>query len=222
MITIKLSDAGKDEAANEAIAVLLRGGIIAYPTETFYGLGAKFDMPESLQRLYDMKQRPGEKAMPVIIGRRGLLSGLVREEWLTHLPPAALSIMDRFWPGPLTVLFPARQGLPELLTAGTGLIAVRIPGESFALALAEKAGFPFTATSANLSGMPPAINAEEVIRYFGERPDLLIDGGRAGGGRPSTIVDVSGDGIRILREGAVPRSEIEDCLAQRKTEKGAK
>ena len=80
MIRIKLDEAGIDEAIREAIAVLLRGGIIAYPTETFYGLGVKFDMPESLQKLYDLKKRPAEKAMPVIIGHRGLLSGVVQEE----------------------------------------------------------------------------------------------------------------------------------------------
>ncbi len=212
MIKIKLDKARIDEAINEAIAVLLRGGIIAYPTETFYGLGVKYDMPESLKRLYELKKRPGEKAMPVIISHRGLLSEIVQKEWLAHLPNAAQSLMDRFWPGPLTLLFPAKEGLSEFLTAGTGMIAVRVPGESFALRLAKKAGFPFTATSANLSGMPPAVNAEEVMQYFGERLDLLIDSGQARGGRPSTIVDVSGAGIKIVREGMISRAEIEDHL----------
>jgi len=214
MIRTKLNEAGIDEAVNEAIVVLLRGGIIAYPTETFYGLGVKFDMPGSLKCLYELKKRPAEKAMPVIIGHRGLLSMLVPEEWLAHLPNEAQSLMDRFWPGPLTALFPAKKGLSEFLTAATGMIAVRVPGESFALRLAKKAGFPLTATSANLSAMPPAVNAEEITHYFGERLDLIIDGGQARGGLPSTIVDATGAGIRIVREGAILRREIEHCLAQ--------
>jgi len=214
MTKIKLNEAGIDQAINEAVAVLRGGGIVAYPTETFYGLGVKFDLPESLRRLYDLKKRPGEKAMPVIIGHRGLLSGLVPEEWLAHLPNAARSLMDRFWPGPLTLLLPAEEGLSEFLTAGTRMIAVRVPGESFALQLAKKAGFPFTATSANVSGRPPAVNDREVIGYFGEHLDLLIDGGQSPGTLPSTIVDTSGAGIRVVREGMIRRGQIEHCLAQ--------
>ncbi len=221
MITIKLSDERRDEAISEAIAALQRGGIIAYPTETFYGLGVKFDMPESLEVLYGLKKRPSEKAMPLIIGRRELLPEVAAGKWLRDVPRAAECLMDRFWPGPLTLLLPAGEGLSVFLTAGTGMIAVRIPGESFALHLAKKAGFPITATSANLSGMPPAMDAEMVVRYFGERPDLLIDGGRTGSGRPSTIVDVSGGGTRILREGAIRRGDIEDCLAKAKRSEGA-
>ncbi len=212
MTRIKLTETGIDEAVNEASAVLLRGGIVAYPTETFYAIGVKFDMPEPLKRLYELKKRPAEKAMPVIIGHRGLLSGVVSEEWLAHLPGQAQSLMESFWPGPLTMLFPAKKGLSEFLTAGTGMIAVRVPGESFALQLAKKAGFPFTATSANLSGMPPAVNAEEIMRSFGERLDLIVDGGQTPGGQPSTIVGVSGAGIRVVREGAILRREIEHCL----------
>ncbi len=220
MISIKLDEVRFDEAVNEAITVLRRGGIIAYPTETFYGLGVKFDMPESLQRLYDLKKRPAEKAMPLIIGHRGLLSEVVPKAWLASLPHAAQSLMDRFWPGPLTVLFPAKEDLPEFLTAGTGMIAVRVPGESFALQLAKKTGFPFTSTSANLSGTPPAVNAGEVMQYFGKHLDLLIDGSQTPGGLPSTIVDVSGAGIRIIREGAIDRREIENHLAQCSSDQG--
>ncbi len=217
MIKIKLGEVTIDEAINEAIAVLRRGEIIAYPTETFYGLGVKFDMPESLKRLYDLKKRPGEKAMPVIIGQRGLLSEVVPEEWVASLPNAAQSLMDRFWPGPLTLLLPAKEGLSEFLTAGAGMIAVRIPGESFALRMVKKAGFPLTATSANPSGMPPAVNAKEVMGYFEEHLDLVVDGGQTPGGLPSTIVDVTGIGMRIVREGAIHRREIERYLLQGST-----
>ncbi|GAB4411822.1 MAG: L-threonylcarbamoyladenylate synthase [Thermodesulfovibrionales bacterium] len=200
---IRLDKDNIDKAISEAIDVLKRGGIIAYPTETFYGLGVRFDMDDSLKRLYKLKRRPEEKAMPVIIGEMGLLSSIVPPEWLKNIPQVAKSVMDRFWPGPLTLLLPAREGLSEYLTARTGMIAVRIPGESFALQLAKKAGFPITATSANPSGMPPAVDAEMVLRYFDHKLDLLIDGGQTPGGLSSTIAEVSEGRIRIVREGAV-------------------
>ncbi len=212
MFTIKLNKERIHDALNAATETLNKGGIIAYPTETFYGLGVRFDMPDSLKRLYELKKRPAEKAMPVIVGDRESLSHIVSEKWLENIPDAAEVLMERFWPGPITVLLPAKEGISEFLTAGTGMIAVRIPGESFALLMAKRSGFPITATSANLSGMPPAVDANEVIRYFGEKIGLLIDGVRAPGGSPSTIVDLSGAGIRIVREGAIPLREIEDSL----------
>ncbi len=113
--------------------------------------------------------------------------------------------MDRFWPGPLTLIFLAKENLSEYITAGTHTVAVRIPGESFALHLAITANFPITATSANPSGYAPAQDAETVIRYFGDKIDLIIDGGHTSGGLPSTIVDVTGDEIKLLREGAVKK-----------------
>lgn len=209
MTYIKLSKDTTGDAINKAIDDLQKGGIIAYPTETFYGLGVKFDLNKPLKRLYELKRRPREKAMPVIIGNRRLLSEIVSYEWLTKIHPAAKALMDRFWPGPLTLLLPAKEGLSEYLTASTGLIAVRVPGESFALHLAKKAGFPITATSANPSGMHPAGNAEMVRRYFNDNIDLLIDGGPTPGGLSSTIVDMSEGKIKIVRKGAVSEEEIE-------------
>jgi L-threonylcarbamoyladenylate synthase len=211
---IRLDEETIAEAINQAIGILREGGIISYPTETFYALGVKCDLPRSLKRLYELKERPREKAMPVIIGRRESLSRIVSPEWLEHIPPLAQSLMDRFWPGPLTLLFPAQEGLPEDLTADTGMIAVRMPGESFALPLTQHAGCPITATSANLSGRPPADSAEMVVDYFGEGIDLVIDGGQAPGGLPSTIVDVSGEKVTIVREGAITRDEIERFTSQ--------
>ena len=202
MIHIAIKENNTDEAVGKAIDELQKGGIIAYPTETFYGLGVKFDMPDALKRLYGLKKRPHDKAMPVIIGDSRLLSEVVDEEWLKNIPLTAQSLMDEHWPGPLTLLFPAKDGLSEHLTAGTGRIAVRVPGESFALCLAKKAGFPITATSANLSGMPPAENAEMVKKYFDGGIDMLIDGGQTAGGTPSTIVDVTKDVPVIIRRGA--------------------
>lgn len=194
---IKLTDENLGEVITKAIAVVKNGGIVAYPTETFYGLGAKYDINSALERLYEIKKRPKEKAMPLIIGNReelSLITDSVNEQ--------ANDLMDRFWPGPLTILFRARPSLSEYIVSESK-VAVRIPGESFALRLAKAAGFPITSTSANISGMPPADSASMVSDYFGEEVDLIIDGGKTKGRLPSTIVDMTGDLPKIIRQGSI-------------------
>lgn len=200
MLRIKVNELNLEQVLHYTADMLKKGGIIAYPTETFYGLGAKFDMEDSLKKLYDIKQRPEEKAMPLIIGNKELLTVIT-----ASMNKTAVSLMDRFWPGPLTLIFLAKENLSEYITAGTHKVAVRIPGESFALYLAITASFPITATSANLSGTSPAQDAETVIRYFGDKIDLIIDGGTTSGGLPSTIADVTGDEIKLLREGMIKK-----------------
>lgn len=194
---IKLTDENLGELINEAIAVLKNGGIIAYPTETFYGLGAKYDMDSALKRLYEIKKRPQEKAMPLIIGNREELF-LITDS----VNKSAVDLMDRFWPGPLTILFRARPGLSEYIVS-ENKVAVRIPGESFALRLAIAAEFPITSTSANISGTPPADSASMVFDYFGGEIDLIIDGGKTKGGLSSTIVDITGNIPKIIRHGSI-------------------
>jgi L-threonylcarbamoyladenylate synthase len=201
---IKITEDNLKEILRKAIEILKEGGIVAYPTETFYGLGVKFDNEASLKKLYELKKRPKEKPMPLIIGGRASLS-IIAES----VNAIAESLMDKFWPGALTLFLKAKKGLSSYLTAGTGRIAVRIPGESIALYLAREAGFPITATSANISGMPPAEDADAVIRYFGEEIDMVIDRGRTAGGLPSTIADVTEKKIKIVREGAIPRHLLE-------------
>jgi L-threonylcarbamoyladenylate synthase len=202
-VLIELNKNNLKETLLYAIEILKRGGVIAYPTETFYGLGVKYDSEDSLRKLYEIKQRPADKALPLIIGTKSLLPLLT-----TAVNDLAISLMERFWPGPLTLILSAKKNLSEYITSGTHKVAVRIPGESFALELAQSANFPITATSANPSGMKPAQDAHGVIKYFGDKLDLIIDGGPASGGLPSTIVDVTGDKIEILREGAVKKEQI--------------
>jgi len=201
---IKINDKNLSDVLKKAVEVLNNGGIVAYPTETFYGLGVKFDKEASLRKLYELKKRPEEKPMPLIIGNGTLLSMIA-----VSINEIAESLMDKFWPGPLTLLLKAKNDLSSYLTAGTGKVAVRIPGESFALHLAREAGFPITATSANTSGMPPAEDADTVIKYFGEGIDLVIDGGRTAGGLPSTIADVTEKKIKIVREGVIQSRLLE-------------
>ncbi len=205
MLLIRVNETNIDLVLQHTVDILKSGGIVAYPTETFYGLGAKFDLKDSLKKLYGIKQRDEEKAMPLIIGDKGLLSVVA-----ASVNRLAVLLINRFWPGPLTLIFPARENLSGYITAGTYKVAVRIPGESFALHLAKIADFPITATSANPSGMTPARDAETVISYFGDKIDLIIDGGLTAGGLPSTIVDVTGDKIKILREGEIKKELLKN------------
>jgi len=203
MEILRPSESGMDNALRRLLQLLDIAEIIAYPTETFYGLGTRYDSEDSLERLYEIKKRPHEKAMPLIIGRAELLSLLT-----PVIPDAAERLMKRFWPGPLTLIFEACSNLSPYITAGTGKVAVRIPGPSFALDLARHLDYPITATSANISGMPPAQTAAQVIDYFGSSVNAVVDSGKAPGNTPSTIVDVTGSEIRLIRQGMIPQKEI--------------
>lgn len=200
VIHIFISKINLEQVLVQTVEALKRGCIVAYPTETFYGLGVKFDLEDSLKKLYDIKKRAKDKAIPLIFGDRKFLPLAARS-----LNQNALFLMENFWPGPLTLIFRSKKNVSEYITAGTGKVAVRIPGKSFALSLAQKADFFITATSANLSGMMPAQDAETVARYFGDKVDIVIDGGPTTGGPPSTIIDVTGRKVKILREGAISR-----------------
>jgi L-threonylcarbamoyladenylate synthase len=203
MEILRPAETGEYEAVKRSASALMLGGIVAFPTETFYGLGARYDHLSALERLYALKGRPHDKAMPLIIGDRRLLSLIT-----TSVPTAAERLMDRFWPGPLTLILPAQKNLSVHITAGTGTVAVRIPGKSFALTLVSSLDFPITATSANISSRPPADAAEGVSGYFGNSLDLIIDCGKTPGTLPSTIVDATGSRPVIVRQGVVSEDEI--------------
>jgi L-threonylcarbamoyladenylate synthase len=182
----------------DSLGIVERGGIIAYPTESFYALGVLATDEKALESLFLLKKRPADKPLPLIVGDLETLASVVK-----RVPDRAIELMERYWPGPLTIIFEAADNISDLLTAGTGRVAVRVPGESVALRLAREAGFPITATSANVSSEPPADNPDAVLNYFGDSIGLIIDGGRTPGGRPSTIVDATTDTLKILREGSV-------------------
>lgn len=196
MHVISLREKDVDYALARALIALDRGEIVAFPTETFYALGARFDRPRALKRLFEIKGRPPEKPVSLIVSGPESLS-LVAES----PGPLALKLMERYWPGPVTLVLTAVEGLSAFITS-MGKVAVRVPGESFALDLARAAGYPVTATSANPSDRPPARDAEEAREYFPGGVSLLIDGGRAPGGLPSTVLDATGEGVKILRHGA--------------------
>jgi len=191
----------------KTIHILNASGIAAYPTETFYALGARYDHPEAIHRIYDLKKRPPDKALPVIISDRSQLSYLI-----TSLPKIAEILMDQFWPGPLTLILPALPGLADGIVYERK-IAVRIPGPSFALDLVRAAGFPITSTSANPSGLPPATSAKMITDYFPYGIDLLINGDTTKAISPSTIVDLCDKVPRIVRAGVIPSEVVMKILS---------
>lgn len=194
MFVIKADEKG---SFLEILKILNQGGLIAYPTESSYALGARFDIEAALSKLYQIKGRPQGKAFPLIIPGPEILDSIASD-----ISDSARKLMSKFWPGPLTLVVNARPGLSDYITE-KGTVAVRVPGESFALSLVRESGFPITATSANPSGSPPACNIHTIQKYFGEHVDLIVDGGTSPGGPPSTIVDITGKETKILRTGAV-------------------
>jgi len=203
MRILSLNRNSSERLITESLKALKRGGIIVYPTESLYALGVMANDEAALKKLYALKKRPLEKALPLIVGNKNILKSIVKS-----IPPQAEKLMKKFWPGALTMVFYAKDNLPEILTGKKNKIAVRIPGNSFALELARAADFPITATSANPSGKLPAQSAEEVINYFGEKIDLVVDHGKTPGGKPSTIIDVTVSPPRVLREGRITSDKI--------------
>ena len=194
---------GYGQCLKIAAECIKQDGLISFPTETFYALGVRYNYENGLKRIIDLKNRSLSKAFSLIIGNRSDLSYLVSD-----MDPLAEKIVDALWPAPLTVIFKARPELPPYIKDARNTVAVRMPGRSFALDLAQLTGIPITATSANKTGMPDARSAEEVAKYFPDGVDLLIDGGISTVELPSTIIDIQEGKIIVIREGAVQSSDI--------------
>ncbi len=193
------------------IAELLRAGkIIAYPTDTLYGLGANAFDYDAAHRILILKGREGKKKpFPYIIDERERL-----EEWEISLSPLAETIVEEFWPGPVSLVVKGSGGkLPAHTIGPEGKVCVRMPRSKIARAIAARAGGLIVATSANPAGLPASRSAREAMEYFRGEIDAVVDGGPSDSGMPSTIVDVSGEKIVILREGAVPSEKIFSALA---------
>jgi L-threonylcarbamoyladenylate synthase len=188
---------------NRAVAVLNSGGVVAFPTETYYGLAVDPFNPLALNHLFTLKQREISKPILTLVDDRESLLVLVQS-----VPAVYSALMDTFWPGPLTLIFQAKLNLPALLTAGTSTIGVRQSSHPFARQLLRAFGKPLTATSANISGRSAAIDAYEVKAQFGSKIDLIFDGGKTPGIGGSTIVGLEGDKPRLIREGVIPFAEI--------------
>jgi L-threonylcarbamoyladenylate synthase len=186
-------------AALRAAAEVLRGGgLVAFPTETFYGLGAHAFDEAAVARVFRAKGRPGDKPLLVLVDSVGMVERVARE-----VPPRARRLMERYWPGPLTLVLPAAPGVPVGLTAGTGTIGVRLSGHAVARGLVAALGAPVTAPSANRHGEASPRTADEVIAELGAAVDVVLDGGATPGGPPSTVLDLTGATPAVLRPGAV-------------------
>jgi L-threonylcarbamoyladenylate synthase len=188
--------------------VLEESGLIALPTESFYGLAATPFDEQALAKLWQVKGRSEGKPILVLIGDESQLGPLIQS-----IPPAGRLLMKAFWPGPLTIVFPAAVGLSNAVTAGTDSVGVRFSSWEPLANLLRRVG-PMTGTSANREGYPPPRTAKEVQYSLGDVVDLIVDAGSTPGGRPSTVIDVRGP-IRIVRDGAIERGAIEAQLATR-------
>jgi L-threonylcarbamoyladenylate synthase len=182
---------------------LVAGGVIALPTDTVYGVAASLTHEPALQRVFAIKNRPQDRTLPVLISSTDALVRLV-----TRVSDDVLLLLDRYWPGPLTVVMPAREGMPSLVTGPGDTVGVRLPNHPLAIEVIDKAGGAIACTSANRFGQSPARTAADVAASIGPDLDLILDGGLAPGGVPSTVIAFENDAIRFLREGAIPAEHL--------------
>ena len=191
------------------ISILKQGGIVAFPTDTVYGLGACANIPQAVKRVYRVKERPQNMALPLLLAHTSQIS-----EVAELVPQIAWLLADKFLPGALTIVLYKSNSVSDIITAGGKTVAVRVPAHPVPVALAQGLGAPIVGTSANLSGKPSALTAGEVYSQFGDKIDLVIDGGRCPGGRESTIIDVTGETPVVLREGAISREELKQVCGE--------
>ena len=190
-----------------AAAILRQGGLVAVPTETVYGLAANGLDAAAVQRIYDVKGRPSLKPLSLMVHDAAWMERLCAE-----VPKAAQVLAERFWPGPLTIILPAKDRIPEIVRAGGDTIGLRCPDHPDTLAVIEAADVPLAAPSANPSGQPSPKTAQQVADYFNGKIEAILDGGACGIGTESTIADLAHTPYRILRQGALPEEAVWQCL----------
>ena len=195
---------GWDACLREAAVVIQEGGLLVFPTDTFYGLGCDAWNASSLKKIFALKGRSPEKPLLLLIAEAGDLVKLTQ-----NIPPKAKRLMDAHWPGPLTLVLPASEAVPREASAGTGKIGIRMPGCLFTRELIKRAGVPLVGTSANISGEGGAEDIKNIQGDFGEQVQLYLDAGKLSASAPSTVVDLTGDSVVILREGVIPKEEID-------------
>ena len=208
IIRIKPDRAGPDAVAL-ITGILGKGGVMAYPTDTFYGLGASCFSKKAVRRIYQLKKREWAKPLSILVSDLGMVRSLA-----VGIPRLFWQLAEEFWPGPLTLVLKASSRLPEEILGPEGSVGVRLPALPWLRGLISKAAFPITGTSANISGEKEIETPGEVIASFSGKVDLIVDGGRTEGGLSSTVVDLTSDPV-ILREGAVPRSILDGYLQER-------
>jgi L-threonylcarbamoyladenylate synthase len=209
ILKVEKDPSRSEEAIKRAAQLIVKGGVVAFPTETFYGLAALATDYQAIDKLYQLKKRPAQKSISILIADPAEL-----DDWIETIPNQALHLMARFWPGPLTLVFAAAIHLPTNLTADTGKIGVRSSSHQVAQALVREVGAPITATSANRSKSPSCRSAGEVITQLGSDLEAILDAGLTPGGKVSTIADVTTCPPKILRIGAIAAQEVFSCWEQ--------
>jgi L-threonylcarbamoyladenylate synthase len=192
-----------EKAFSRCRDVIRAGGVIVYPTDTVYGLGADPKNPRAVRKLFTIKGRQTGQPILLLIGDSNEV-----QDWAAEITQRAKGVIERFWPGPLTLVFKARPEVMADLTGGTGTIGLRVPGNALTRQLLASLGTALTGTSANISSRQSPRTAQEASDVLGGMVDLVLDGGRTGGGNPSTVVDVSADELKVIREGAIPSREL--------------
>jgi len=192
----------------KGVKILKKGGVIAFPTDTVYGLGADAFNSRAVERIYEIKNRPKHQQFPLLIADTSQLTAMA-----DPIPGIAWFLAERFWPGGLTLVLPKADSLPAYL-APVSSIAVRVPNHPICLTLIQRLGNPVIGTSANISGKPAALTADEVGQQLGGKIDFIINGGKCPGGRESTVVDVTREAPVILRQGIIPAYEIDKAYKE--------
>jgi L-threonylcarbamoyladenylate synthase len=193
----------------EAVAALRRGDVIVFPTETLYGLGADALNCSAVEKVFELKGRDPNNPFPVLVSDRSMLESLVAD-----IPPLAETLIARFWPGPLTLVLPARKDIPRALINSAGGIGVRISSHPIALELVIALGRPLTATSANPSGKPGARTIAQARDYFSGKIEIFVDGGALTSQTASTVAEVINDKLRIIRAGRIANDKLEQTVGK--------
>jgi L-threonylcarbamoyladenylate synthase len=199
------------ENSSAAVRVLKGGGVIVFPTETLYGLGADALDNAAVEKVFQLKGRDPRSPIPVLVADQEMLHTLVAQ-----VPATAQKLIDRYWPGPLTLVLPGQKNIPKPLCNPAGGVGVRISSQPIATLLVNELGRPLTATSANPSGKEPARTLQEAKTYFAGRVELFVDGGALTSKSGSTVVEVMEDSIKIIREGELSASELRQVLGEEK------
>lgn len=207
---LKVSWESPDPVAIRYAAELIqKGQVVGIPTDTFYGLATDPFNLAAVEQIYQVKGRPENRALPILVNSLKQAESLARE-----LPADFFKLAEKFWPGAMTLVVEASHQLPRKVTGQTGRVALRWPNSRVACALIEQVDGPITGTSANLSGSPSCSSGDELMEQLGERLPLVLDAGETGVGLASTIVGISADGWHIIREGLFPESEVREVLAK--------